>query len=152
MAQSLAKLHLVAISFVFLAAVCMGIPANAQNREAGEDWLSWTQPLRSSFIEGFITGYLRGASAACNAADDLFELGMAHSANDRPSERCYKRVALYSKKSSVYADVITQFYRSNSQYKLVPVAYLLSFLKDGEFKDAAELSRMAKDGRLRTNF
>src|ERR1700686_2216009 len=58
----------------------------------GEEWLSWTPKERSTFIDGFITGYMNGSHKACAMTDRLFEVGKSHRLGDFPSSRCEARL------------------------------------------------------------
>ncbi len=124
----------------------------ARGDGTGVEWLSWSPSERSAFMNGFVTGYLRGTSKACNAADDLFEVNNPHSVSDRPSEKCHGRVDLYSKDSDAYTTVLTEFYTKHPEYRGIPSAYLLSFLSDSQYRTADQLYQMAVKGEMRTHF
>ena len=136
---------LVALASVFPA-------SHERGRGTGLEWLSWTSSERNAFMNGYVTGYLRGTSKACNGADDLFEVNKPHTMSDRPSERCLGRVDLYSRDADAYAAVLTAFYSDHPEYRGIPSAYLLSFLSDTQFRSADELYQMSLTGKIRTNF
>jgi hypothetical protein len=115
---------------------------------------------------GFIDGYLRGSHQACDATDDLFEVGKWHRLGDDrhpseiPSARCLARLDMYSKYKlvesrpdfSAYTDVITEFYTRHPEYQDIPYVYLLEFLSDNKYKTAEQLYQMALKGEIRTSF
>lgn len=145
--------NVVCAAFVLVVSASSVVTApGVRGDGAGQEWLSWSPTERSAFMNGFVTGYLRGTSAACNAADELFEANKPHSATDRPSERCRGRVDLYSKDSDAYTTVLTEFYTKHPEYQGIPSAYLLSFLSDSRYKTADQLYQMAIKGEMRTNF
>ncbi len=147
-------LVIVGICIVFFFAAIKFSTSSVPRAQSGtgREWLAWTPAERSAFMNGYLTGYLRGTSKACNATDYLFEVDKPHSTADRPSERCHGRVESYSKDLDAYTTVLTDFYKKHPQYENVPSAYLLSFLTDNQFKSADELYEMAQKGELRTNF
>ena len=118
----------------------------------GREWLSWNAEQRISFVDGFTTGYIMGTHKACAVTGDLMEVGKPQQVGQNPSERCLARLATYSKNPGSYTSVLTEFYTVHSQYRNIPVLYLLRFLSDQDFKGADELYQMALNGKLRTVF
>jgi len=100
----------------------------------------------------FVTGYVMGTRKACDATNDLWEVGKAHRPGEDPSARCSARLELYSKNAKSYTSVLTQFYTEHPDYQNIPVVYLMRFLSDSQFKTADELYQMALKGDLRTFF
>ena len=54
----------------------------------GYDWVSWSPKQRTTFMDGFWTGYVMGTRRACDATNDLWEVGKVHRIGDDPSARC----------------------------------------------------------------
>jgi hypothetical protein len=144
-------------------ALFLANPAAAQvrpeQRDRGGEWLSWSPGERSTYINGFISGYLRGSHEACLAANDVFEVGKPHRLGNDPAARCEARLDTYSKfrtgsgpDPTFYTQVITDFYTKHPEYQGVPFVYLLLFLTDRQYKTDDQLYQMALKGALRTNF
>jgi hypothetical protein len=137
----------------------------AQNRvedlERGKQWLSWSTAERTAYVNGYISGYLTGRLRACNATDDLFEVGQPHRIGDGahpseiPSARCLSAVDIYSKGRltssgphlDVYTQVITEFYERHPEYRNVPFTYLMEQLTDKNYKSAEQLYDLARSGK-----
>jgi len=132
------------------------------NREGGE-WLSWSANERNRYVDGFISGYLKARLTACNAADNLFEVGQTHRLGDDqhptevPSGRCLAVVDTYSRykylNSSInftaYTNVITEFYTKHPEYEGIPFPHLIEVLSDKKCSTADQLYQMALKGELR---
>ena len=134
-------------------------PVSPHDLDRGGEWLAWSPAERSTFIDGFISGYRNGSNKACLATSDLFEVGKSHRLGDQPAARCSARLESYSKYSytgwadfTAYTTVITEFYTRHPEYRGIPFAYLLSFLSDRQYKTADQLYQMAVKGELRTEF
>ena len=125
--------------------------------------MSWTTNERNRYIDGFISGYLKARLAACNAADNLFEVGHPHQLGDDqhptevPSGRCLAAVDTYSRykfvNSSIdftaYTNVITEFYTKHPEYQGIPFPHLIEVLSDKKCSTADQLYQMALKGELR---
>jgi len=137
----------------------------AQNQVArGGEWISWTAAQRSSYVYGYLNGYMKGTVDACNAADDLFEVGQPHRLGDEqhptdiPSGRCLAHMDReFSKAKFVssgldagaYTSVITDFYTKNPEFQGIPFDTLLLLLSDKKHKAVEELHDMALKGQIR---
>lgn len=128
------------------------------------EWLSWSPKERSTYVDGFITGYLQGTNRACDIAQQLFgdrsthHLGDERHPSDMPAARCLAGVEKYSKTRytdasgpdfSAYTDVITEFYTKHPEYRGIPFVRLLQLLSDSNNKTADELYQMALKGEMR---
>jgi len=146
--------------------VIAGMPAQVRPVlvDRGEQWLSWGAGERAAYVDGFISGYLQGSLRACQAADELFEVGKPHRLGDEqhpseiPSARCLARTGAYSKVRyaeasgvdlSDYVDVITDFYARHPEYRGVAFTNILELLDDRHHKTADQLYEMALKGELR---
>lgn len=118
----------------------------------GDEWISWSPEQRNAFVDGFWTGYAMGSRRACDATNDLWEVGKVHRIGDDPSARCLAHIDVYSKDPRSYAAVLTDFYTLHPQYRNIPVIYLMRFLADSKFETADGLYQMALKGELRTVF
>jgi hypothetical protein len=144
---------LVAAALTVLVFLSISAQVSTPKRERGEEWLSWSPAQRSTYISGYVTGYLMGSHDACGATDQLFEVGKPHRLYEDPSARCQAHLETYSSRdTATYTTVITEFYTKYPQYRDIPYPYLLKFETDNQHKTADELHAMALDGRLRTNF
>jgi hypothetical protein len=132
--------------------ITVGASVTKPQAGTGYEWVLWTPEQRSSFIDGFWTGYVMGTRRACDVTDDLFEVGKMHRVGEDPSARCLARLELYSKDARLYTAVLTDFYTQHPEYRNIPVVYLMRFLTDSKFKTADELYQMALKGELRTIF
>ena len=139
----------VLLSVTIVSSVCS---ASRRRDATGQEWLSWNPAERSAFTIGFIDGYLRGTRKACDAANDLFEVGKGHRLGEDPSARCQSRIESYSKDADAYIAVLTDFYTKYPAYRNIPFIYLFFFLSDNQFKTADQLYKMALKGEMRTNF
>jgi hypothetical protein len=146
-----------------LAGICLAAQVRPDQVDRGGEWLSWTPEQRATYADGFITGYLQGFDLACEATDELFEVGQPHSLGDEhhpseiPSARCLARMEEYSRASytettgpdfSAYTDVITEFYTEHPEYQDVPFVELMKQLSDRNHKTADQLYQMALKGKL----
>jgi len=150
---------------IVLSVAFMLIMAEAQVRpgqlERGGEWLSWSEGERNTYVVGLITGYRVASLRACNAADQLFEIGQPHRLGDQqhpsemPSARCLARVDSYSKcesgttNCSAYAKTITEFYTKHPEYQDLPFPELMEFLSDGKSNTADQLYEVAQHGQVR---
>jgi hypothetical protein len=146
---------LVVIGFLVVGVVLLGFgtsrlrPRRLErpelHRHPGLQWLSWTATERESFVHGYLGGYGVGASDACRAADDLFELDKPHLIGHDdvrstfPSARClesvFKNVKFSSSTGSdvsAYTTPITEFYAKHPEQSDTSVLMLLETLKGGE--------------------
>jgi len=147
---------------VFLLFSCKAGRLRPEQMERGGEWLSWTTSERNRYVYGFIDGYLQGRLIACEAADQLFEVGQPHRLGDDqhptdiPSGRCLASVDTYSRFKyissggdlSAYTNPITEFYTKHPEYQGVPFPFLLKYLSDNKCTTADELFRMALKGEL----
>jgi hypothetical protein len=155
--------YLVGIGAVALLLVsCRAAKVRSEQLERGGEWQSWTPSERNRYVYGFIDGYLLARMRACNAADDLFEVGQPHRLGDEehptevPSGRCLASVDTYSRfryinstvDISVYANPITEFYTKHPEYQGIPFPFLMEFLSDKKCSTADELYQMALKGKL----
>ena len=91
----------------------------------GGQWLTWTPDQRNTYVAGMVDGYTIGTLRACEATEDLFEVGQPHRLGDdkhpseMPSARCMAATEKYSRcvlkclydtvDCSAYTGVITEF-------------------------------------------
>jgi hypothetical protein len=156
--------YLVGIGAVVLLLIsCRAEKVRPGQLERGGEWLSWTRSERNRYVYGFLDGYMLARMRACNAADDLFEVGQPHRLGDEqhptevPSGRCLASVDTYSRFKytnsavdiSVYANPITEFYTKHPEYQGIPFPFLMEFLSDKQCSTADELFQMALKGKLR---
>jgi hypothetical protein len=146
------RLFIVSDVLVVLLLVAGRALASSPQPGTGEEWLLWTTEQRNTFIEGYVTGYMRGTRKACNVARDLYVADKSQRPGEDPSGPCLARLESYSKRSDAYITVLTDFYTSHPEYRGIPSAYLLEFLGDSRFKTADQLHQMALKGEIRTTF
>jgi len=116
-------------------------------------WLSWSPEQRVIFAEAFQTGYWRGVSEACHAADTLFELDKpTYDLNETVVARCVRHTKSYSKDPDHYASVITQFYDKHVEYRNIPLTYMMMLLIDGRYQTADEIYRAAVKREIQVDF
>ena len=139
----------VLLSVTIASSVC---PAQRPRNATGQEWLLWNPAERSAFTIGYKDGYLRGTRKACDAANDLFEVGGGHRLGKDPSARCQAQMGSYSKDSDACTAVLTDFYTRDPAYRNIPFVYLFSFLTDNRSKTADQLYEVALKGQMRTNF
>lgn len=149
-------------AFAVLVILCVAAQPRPDQPERSAEWLSWSPAQRNVYVYGLITGYRMASLKACNAADELFEVGKPHSLGDEhhpsemPSARCLTSVAKYSKckytgtetDCSAYTNVITEFYTKHPEYQGVPFPYIMDFLSDGKYSTADQLYEVAQKGEL----
>ena len=147
-------------AFAILVTICVSAQLRPEQRDGGRQWLSWSASERNGYVEGFISGYLRARLVACNAADDLFEVGQSHRLGDEqhpsevPSGRCLASVDTYTKYKyinssidfSAYTSVITEFYTKHPEYQGFPTPNLMESLGDKKYRTADQLYEMARKG------
>ena len=138
--------------FAVWMVITIAASSSSPQRGTGQEWVSWSPEQRDTFLDGFVTGYVMGTNRACDATNDLWEVGKAHRPGEDPSARCSARLELYSKDLKSYTTVLTQFYTEHPEYQNIPVVYLMRFLSDNQFKTADELYQMALKSDLRTIF
>jgi hypothetical protein len=107
---------------------------------------------------------MKGTIDACNAADELFEVGQPHRLGDEhhpteiPSGRCLEHMDREFSKvrfvksgtdGGAYTSVVTDFYTKYPEYKGIPFTTLLLLLSDKKHKTVEELYEMARKGELR---
>jgi hypothetical protein len=153
--------------FLITAAVVVlmlvGVAAEGPGQvERGGQWLSWSAAERNGYVYGFISGFLQARIKACNAADDLFEVGQPHRLGDQqnptevPSGRCLARVQFLSRCTytdssldcSPYTNAITEFYTKHVEYQSVPFPFLIEALSDGKCATAEQLYQKALKGEI----
>jgi hypothetical protein len=152
--KAVLKIGVIALLPLVTSAVRVGPPQVG----GGEEWLSWSEAERNTYIHGFIEGYWKGSATACKAADDLFEVGEPHRGDNQPSARCEARLGEYSRirltdsgvDFTAYTTVITDFYTRHSRYYGIPTVDLLSALGDSKCSTADQLYQLALKGDLRT--
>jgi hypothetical protein len=154
---------LITVTLVTLSFVDSVAQLRPEPIERGGEWLSWTAGERSRYVYGFVSGYLQGRIKACNAADDLFEVGQPHRLGDEqhpteiPSGRCLARVEFLSRCTftnsspdcSPYTSAITEFYTKHAEYLGIPFPFLIEFLSDGKCATAEQLYQKASKGEIR---
>jgi hypothetical protein len=150
-------------ALVSLAIICTAIQVRPERIERGGEWLSWSTNERNKYVDGFISGYLKARVTACNAADNLFEVGQSHRLGDDqhptevPSGRCLAAVDTYSRYKYVnsaidftaYTNVITEFYTKHPEYEGIPFPLLIEVLSDKKCSTADQLYQLALKGELR---
>jgi len=150
-------------ALVSLTIICMAAQVRPEQIERGGEWLSWSAHERNRYVDGFISGYLKARLSACNAADNLFEVGQPHRLGDDqhptevPSGRCLAAVDTYSRYKylnssidfTVYTNVITEFYTKHPEYQGIPFPHLIEVLSDKKCSTADQLYQMALKGELR---
>ena len=151
-------------ALVILVIICVAAQVRTDQVDRGGEWLSWSPGQRTTYVNGFITGYLQGSHLACDVADELFEvgkphrLGDQHDSGDMPSARCLARMDGYSKVRyteasgpdfNAYTDVITEFYTRHPGYRGIPFVNLMKLLSDRNHKTADQLYQMALKEELR---
>lgn len=148
------KVRTFLVVWAFSAFMLVGnaAPGPPSEEGTGQQWLSWSTERRSTFIDGYLAGYVRGTRKACEKTNELFEVGKAHRLGNDPAARCLAHLPAYSKDSGVYTTVLTDFYTRYPEYKSVPFVYLIWFLSDDQHKTAEALYGMALKGTLRTDF
>lgn len=149
---------------VILVIICVADQVRTDQVDRGGEWLSWSPGQRTTYVNGFITGYLQGSHRACDVADELFEVGKPHrlgdqrDSGDMPSARCLARMEEYSKARyteasgpdfTAYTDVITEFYTKHPEYRGIPFLNLMKLLSDRNYKTADQLYQMALKEELR---
>ncbi len=148
-AKSFAGSGVLAALLLFAVTVHFASPP----RDRGDEWLSWSPEVRTVFADAYLSGYLRGKSDACNAADSLFELDKpVHDIKDTVSNRCFQHAKSYSKAPDYYVKVITDFYQKYPRYRNIPYVYLIFLLTDDWYKTADEIYQAALAGQIRTTF
>ena len=121
--------------------------------QAGMQWLSWTQQRRSDFVDAYLAGYLDGKSDACIAAAEIFDVGKTFSdPREDASQRCFRQAKSYSRNISDYVKVLTDFYTKYAQFKNIPYLYLMTILRDDQYKTADGIYQMALKEEIRTHF
>jgi hypothetical protein len=146
------RVFIVSEAIAVLLLIAMGALGASPQPGTGEEWLLWTPEQRNTFIEGYVTGYMRGTRKACNVARDLYVADKSQRPGEDPSGSCLARLESYSKHSDAYTTVLTGFYTSHPEYRGIPSIYLLEFLSDSRFKTADQLYQMALKGEIRTTF
>ena len=148
---------------IVVIVMCVAAQVRPNHLDRGGEWLSWSPQQRSTYVDGFIGGYLHGSHRACEVADELFEVGKPHRLGDEhhpseiPSARCLARMEEYSKAKyressgpdfSAYADVITEFYTKHPEYEGIAFFDLMKCLGDHNYKTSDQLYQMALSGEL----
>jgi len=154
---------LVGGSFAVLLLVNSRAQVRPETIERGGQWLSWSPKERSTYVSGFISGYLIGTSQLCKAADELFKVRDPRRVTDEvipgneASALCFENRGEYTRQLrgaggidvGVYADVITEFYTKHPEYHGVPFPFLMEFLSDGKSATADQLYQRALKGEIR---
>jgi hypothetical protein len=149
-------------AIVFAPASCRVDKIRLDQTERGREWLSWNKNERNRYVYGYLDGYMLARARTCDAADELFEVGMPHKLGDEqhptemPSGRCLAAVDTYSRFKykdskvdlSVYANPITEFYTKHPEYLGIPFPFLMEFLSDKKCSTADQLYEMAREGKL----
>lgn len=149
-------------TLAILTAICFAAQVRHAQMERGGEWLSWSEPERDSYVDGFISGYSQARLKACNAADTLFEIGQTHRLGDEqhptevPSGRCLAAVDAYTRFKylnsavdfSPYTNTITEFYKKHPEYSEIPFPFIMEFLSDGKYRTADQLYELARKGEL----
>jgi len=147
---------------VFFLVSCKANKGRSGLLERGDEWMSWNTTERNRYVLGYLDGYLTARHTACVAADTLFEVGQPHRMGDEqhptefPSGRCLASVDEYSRFKfvnsaidlSVYVNPISEFYAKHSEYRDIPIPFLMDFLSDKKCSTEDELFRMALKGKL----
>jgi hypothetical protein len=145
---AMSKCFVGAGALAILLIVCDAAQVRLEQVDRGGEWLSWSPKERSTYVDGFITGYLQGTNRACDE----------HHPSDMPAARCLAGVEKYSKTRhteasgpdfSAYTEVITEFYTQHPEYRGIPFVRLLQLLNDSNNKTADELYQMALKGEMR---
>ena len=151
-------------ALITLAVIGLVAQVRTDQVDRGGEWLSWSPGQRTTYVDGFITGYLQGSQIACYVSDELFEVGKPHRLGDQrdpgdlPSARCLARMEEYSKAKytegsgpdfTAYTGVITKFYTEHPEYRGIPFVNLMKSLSDRAYKTADQLYQMALKGELR---
>jgi hypothetical protein len=93
------RAFIVSEALAVLILIAAGALGASPQSGTGEEWLLWTPEQRSTFIEGYVTGYLRGTRKACEAARDLYVADKSQRPGEDPSGPCLSRLESYSKHS-----------------------------------------------------
>jgi hypothetical protein len=154
----------IGVIVILVVVICVAAQVRPDQLDRGGEWLWWSPEQRTTYVDGFITGYVQGSHSACEVADQLFEVAKPHRLGDEqhpsevPSARCLARMQEYSKARytdasgpdfGAYADVITEFYTKHPEYQGIPFVDLMKSLSDRNYKTADQLYQMAQKGELR---
>jgi hypothetical protein len=102
----------------------MGFAADAF--ETGDDWLKWSNDARLAYVSAYLHGQGRGFRDGCVVAEKVYSVN----ASGLPGEKCIAKVPTYSKPLEVYTATITEYYRSYSSDRNVPIFKILEGLSD----------------------
>jgi len=128
---------------------------------SGEYWLALSPSERTTYVAGFIDGYLSGTHQLCEKADGLFRVRDPHRVDPNvapgfeASVLCMANRNDYSREYSNagfdfsrYVDVISDFYTKHSDYRAVPISELMLSLADGKCENADQLYQRALRGEM----
>ena len=158
------RLGVVAVFILLTVKIFSSAQIKPQDLDRRGEWLSWSEAQRTTYVDGFITGYHGASHSACEAADELFEIGQPHSLGDQhhpseyPSARCLARMDTYTKAKyseatgpdlSAYTGVITEFYSKHPDTSQIPFVNIMMVLGDHSYRSADQLYQMVLKGELR---
>lgn len=89
----------------------------------GEAWLKWSDETRVAYVSAYFWGHARGFRDGCEAAERI-------SAGGKLKRPCTAEPPVYSKILEDYAGMVTEFYRSYSTDRSVPIFQLLDGMSD----------------------
>lgn len=123
-APRLASLLLVVLLVV---ALNPGRSFGANQFEAGDDWLKWSDETRLAYVSAYLWGHARGFRDGYEAGQRIYSTGKSVGL---PGEKCIPEHPGYSKNLEDYAGITTEFYRSYPNDRRVPIFKLLDGMSD----------------------
>jgi hypothetical protein len=114
-----------AATILVMLFVC-SVPSSAADTSIyGEQWLSWSNDTRSSYVLGYLWGFGRGFAQGCRVGEEIY----SGKPKGLPGEKCVARAPKDSKSLEQYAEIITNYYRSYPADRNVPIPKLLDGLQ-----------------------
>jgi hypothetical protein len=108
-------------------------------RAEGKTWLHWNLTMRVGFVRGHLAGFRVGNLTGCISCDKLAGVHVPAPLNEMPIAKCLASAPEFSGIPEYYANLMTQFYRTNPKDVGLNLRTLLALLSDNRTKTPAQI-------------
>jgi hypothetical protein len=95
--------------------------------ETGQEWLSWSNDARETYLSMYITAYSRGFRDGCETGQEIYSTRKPSSLLE---ERCVGKAHKFSRNLEDYSETISRYYQTYPEDQHVQVFKLIEGLAD----------------------
>jgi hypothetical protein len=113
----------------------------------GEEWLSWDNNRRETYVRGFVEGIGQGFSRACGATSNT-DRSPNYAEREKISHECWKAYPLSKNDQALYVDSITKYYADYPKQRPLYIATVLLEVNAGHTFEQINANFPVGEGKI----